>query len=469
MSGWGAIYNSTVLSIHRHSQDLARIQEQIASGRRVIRASDDPSDANRILERRFQSASLDTYIANIDAVMMSLEQASSALGNTSTALIRVGELLTQAGGVLNQDQRDVVAEEIDGLLEQVVQDANRASLGTYIFGGVKSSTAPYSVQRSDGKIYAVQYQGSQDELPVPVASSVDCSGLLVGDDIFRSHARAAPVFFGKTGAQAGTGTSNAVGDLYLTVEHYQTSYEGNVITAGADSALGDTIVGSHTLTINADQTLQLDGGAAVSFAGDTTNVAVTNSDGEVVYVDIDTDAWDGQTADIAITATAKLSIDDGVTTTITDLSSDVAVADADGHVLYVNPTGITSLGTDPVRIPGTHDVFEVLINLRDLLTNERNFSESDQKALFMDAASALREVSGNVVRTIAVVGSRIQAMDFLRTNLDGIRFNATTEADALEEADIIAIAMNLARSQTLYQMTLQTAGKLLSMSLLDFI
>ena len=43
------------------------------------------------------------------------------------------------------------------------------------------------------------------------------------------------------------------------------------------------------------------------------------------------------------------------------------------------------------------------------------------------------------------------------------------QARLLEEADIVQVATDLARTQTLYEMTLTTAGKLLSLSLLDFI
>ncbi len=45
---------------------------------------------------------------------------------------------------------------------------------------------------------------------------------------------------------------------------------------------------------------------------------------------------------------------------------------ATGEVLYVDATAIKKAGTEPVRVPGTYDMFNILINARDLLENVNN-------------------------------------------------------------------------------------------------
>ena len=66
MPGLGAIYNTASASLREHAERLARLQEQAASGLRVNRASDAPSDAYRILKLHAQELSIQTYVKNAD-------------------------------------------------------------------------------------------------------------------------------------------------------------------------------------------------------------------------------------------------------------------------------------------------------------------------------------------------------------------------------------------------------------------
>ncbi|MCD6364948.1 MAG: hypothetical protein J7M14_03650 [Planctomycetes bacterium] len=475
MSGWGSIYNNTTSAIGRQSQILADLQEQASSGNRVIRTSDDPGAANRILQLRSQSRSLDTYVKNIQSVTLSLGEIDMVLAgdqSVSSALIEASSVLTQAGGTLSQQQISSMSGAIDGLLEQIVSLANHKSVGRYIFSGANASTPPYAIERdANGKITSVTYQGAQADLPVPVAPGVSYSGLMVGDDVFRSNSRGDPVFLGATGATAGAGTSNVTGDVYLTVSRDQTAYPASTLARGDDCDAGDTIIGEHTLTLNStDMTLQLDGGPAASFQLGDTSVAVTSADGSVAYVDVSGWAPPDGDVEITIVGRVKLSIDGGETeTVVSDFSVDSTVADADGKVLYVDPSGITATGTEAVRIPGTYNVFDMLINVRDLMTNEAHFDRDVQKHLLVKASASLEEIHAKVLHNAAIAGARSQAMANLEASLDNVKFATEQEADSKQQADFVQVTLDLARTQSLYELTLRTAGKMLSLSLLDFI
>ena len=66
MSGWGAIYGSMTTGLQRSSQVLTSLQEQLALGSKVIRASDSPSDAFHIMNLQFHTRSMETYAKNLD-------------------------------------------------------------------------------------------------------------------------------------------------------------------------------------------------------------------------------------------------------------------------------------------------------------------------------------------------------------------------------------------------------------------
>jgi len=149
--------------------------------------------------------------------------------------------------------------------------------------------------------------------------------------------------------------------------------------------------------------------------------------------------------------------------------SNVPVKDADGNVLYVNATNINSTGYEMVNVAGTNDIFNVLINVRDLLLNERNLSTTQLQRCRSALSDSLNEVSNLLLSQQTSIGSKIGFVENLRDSLENIQYNTEDESTAIEQADIAQVAIDLARRETLYQMTLSSTAKLMSMSLLDFI
>ena len=121
MGGWGTIFNTTREMLRQHTEQLAQLQETVASGARLRRASDAPVDAFRLLGLRTESHSLQTYGGNLTRVSGSLDVSSSVLTKMSETLTRVRELVTQGiSGTYSAANRKPVADEINSLLEQLV-------------------------------------------------------------------------------------------------------------------------------------------------------------------------------------------------------------------------------------------------------------------------------------------------------------------------------------------------------------
>ncbi|MBW8039387.1 MAG: flagellar hook-associated protein 3 [Planctomycetes bacterium] len=390
------IYNNFNFSLQRHAQAIASLQEQVSTGSRINRASDGPSTGYRILGLNSQKRSLGNYMDNISDGMDILEisltvidEMGSAISDTKVRLTQIGSG-TYGTGETAQRSREGVATGINDILEQIVSSANTERLDQHLFGGSNTSSAPYVVQRSNGEITSVTYQGGLQNRDIKIASGVESSVFYVGDNIFRSNDRSAPVFCGSSGASAGTGTSSVKGDLWLTV------------TGSA---------GNWTLSID-------DGATTFASDGTETNLAVTNSDGDVLYVDT---------------------------------------------------TAIASTDVEMVRVPGTYDIFNVLINIRDVLRNQRNLSEGTVTDLIVRSADSLGEIKNLLVEQQVATGTKINFMDTLKDSLEKIKFDTEDQTTLLQEADIAQIAIDLSRREILYQMSLSVAGKLMSMSLLDFI
>jgi len=386
------IYNNVSFALNLHMKAMAVLQEQASTGSRINRVSDDPTAAYRVLGLNTTDNSLENYIKNISEVVSILELSSTVVGDITAGFNEIQTRLTQVtSGIYDDAARQRTAEGINDILEQMVTLTNIKHMDQYLFGGTNTGTAPYTVERTNGKITKVTYDGSFENRNIEVAPGMESSAFYIGANIFSSNERSTPVFYGNTGAQSGTGTSSGRGGIWLTV----TGTAGNY----------DLSIDGGLTTVNTD--------------GTDTNLAVT----------------DPQT----------------------------------GEILYVDTTGITGTGVDLVSIPGTYDIFNTLITIREVFENQNGLADTQVLELAKILPNSIDEISKVLVKAEVSIGSKIGFLDDLQHNLEDLQYNTEYETSRLQEADIAQIAIDLSRREVLYQMSLSVAGKLMSMSLLDFI
>ncbi len=410
MSGYSldSIYNSASWAIWQHSTALAKLQEKAATGQDINRPSDDPTDANRILSLRTESRSMEVYMGALNDAVSVLDFSSSVIQQIDDQMISALGYLTSisTGGTETEDTRRTLANQLDNILEQVVSLANSQLSGHYLFSGAASDVQPYTVERdSSGNITRVLYQGSSEERNVAVAPGVEVSSVLVGDELFRTDSRGALDFV--TADDAGATTT------------------GVVAGSGTSSVRGDTWLTVTDLG-GGDYELSIDGGAST----------VTGNVG-----------------------------DEG--------AENVAVVSSiTGQVLYVDVTGMTGSGTEPIRAPGTYDIFNILINARDLLNDEQGLLAGDRAQWNSMVNSTIESMQGaqeRLTHAFPRVGGRIGTLLTLKNSIEDMKFNADEEISRLQDADITQVAVDLARHEVLYQMSLSVAARMFSLSLMDFI
>jgi len=182
------------------------------------------------------------------------------------------------------------------------------------------------------------------------------------------------------------------------------------------------------------------------------------------------------TGDVWLTVTGSagnydLSIDDGLTTVNTDgTDTNLAVTDSrTGRVLYVDTTAMSGAGVDMVRVRGTYDIFNTLINIRDILNNERGLSDAQLAEVRDISMESLEELRSLLTEKSVSMGTRIGFLEDIKGMVENMKFSTEDEATMLQEADIAQVAIDISKRDVLYQMSLSVAGRLMSTSLLDFI
>jgi len=119
---------------------LAKVQEQIETGRKINRPSDSPSGTTTALRVRSSLADQTQYVRNANDGKAWLSTIDSTLSGITTQVQRA-QVLAQQGastGTMSTTALEALATEVDQIREGTLQQANTGYLGRPLFGGTTS-------------------------------------------------------------------------------------------------------------------------------------------------------------------------------------------------------------------------------------------------------------------------------------------------------------------------------------------
>ena len=169
-------------TLNRITGDIQGIQQRIATGRNILKTSDNPAVGAKVSFTKDQKILLERYNSNIDRAQNRLSQAESAVGIGVNVLQRVYELGIQArNDTYNGGDRKVIAMEVRNLRDQMLSLANsRDTNGQYIFAGYKVDSKPF-VDDENGEVV---HMGDRGVHELQISDNQRISTSLDGADVF---------------------------------------------------------------------------------------------------------------------------------------------------------------------------------------------------------------------------------------------------------------------------------------------
>ncbi len=157
-----------IKNVENRIERIAKSQEQVTTGLRVNKPSDDPAAAGEIIRLNRSISRLDQYRRNIGSGISSLRMTESALGQIRDVIIQTRSLAVKgANGALAEEDRRALAEEVDQAMRELLRIANQKFGGRYLFGGTETRSKPYqAVENDDGRLENItaQFDETQNNL-----------------------------------------------------------------------------------------------------------------------------------------------------------------------------------------------------------------------------------------------------------------------------------------------------------------
>lgn len=169
--------NNMLRNLSSSYNKMGKLQEQITTGKKVNRPSDNPVVAMKGMGYRMTVDKISQYKDNIGEVNNWLDSSDDALDGVGKALLRVQELTVDAAnGTKTNDDRQKILAEIEQLREQIRDMANTKVGDKYLFSGTKTGS-PLFGKDDQGKVITIggnliedyYTEGNQPTQPAPPA------------------------------------------------------------------------------------------------------------------------------------------------------------------------------------------------------------------------------------------------------------------------------------------------------------
>lgn len=149
---------------------IRELQEQIVSGKRLLRPEQDPLGAGQVVRHSASLTALAQYDDSATFGVQVLSAQDDALGDANNLLVRAEELATQfSSGIYTPAQRQAAAEEVHGLLQGMTSVGNSELGGRKLWSGLGQGGAPpFTDPDAGGYDPATAFTGSTHQFEVKI-------------------------------------------------------------------------------------------------------------------------------------------------------------------------------------------------------------------------------------------------------------------------------------------------------------
>ena len=208
------LYAQSMRSMNQQQAELSHVGQQIASGQRVMRPSDDPQAASRAVQVSQAQAITSQYTDSRVSARNALSMEESVLNSVGDAVSSAKTLMLEAAnGTLTNADRASIASQLQGIYQTVLGQANATDgNGRYLFGGYQDKSVPFVMNAG-----AVTYTVTDPNQNTSRQQQIDASRLMDVSD---------------TGSTVFQGTRGATGFMAMAVKSDGTANAGSVTFKG---------------------------------------------------------------------------------------------------------------------------------------------------------------------------------------------------------------------------------------------
>lgn len=162
---------------------LSNVQQQVATGSKITKPSDNPVDAAKVVNLRDILSKTDQYKSNISIARARLNLEEGTLSHVGDVYHRIRELAVEANNATQTNEtRRYIGDEVSQLLDELLALANSTdSTGHFLFSGNKGQFKPFA-RNNNGSF---DYFGDDSQRMIQIGPRRRIAVNDSGNEIFR--------------------------------------------------------------------------------------------------------------------------------------------------------------------------------------------------------------------------------------------------------------------------------------------
>lgn len=151
--------NSILRGINDSKTRMNKLQQQISSGKRLHQSSDDPFAFAKSARYKALIEKNDQYLRSINLSMGFVQASQAGIDNLNNLIQEAKEKATQgADDSLAAEDREAIAQEVQGIIDEILTQLNGQFDGEYLYAGTNTSevfdaqdniVSPYEFDQSE--------------------------------------------------------------------------------------------------------------------------------------------------------------------------------------------------------------------------------------------------------------------------------------------------------------------------------
>lgn len=495
--------NTSLSNINKNKTHLDKLNNQLASEKKLTRPSDDPVIAIRALKLRSTVTEVTQYYEkNTNDAKAWLTTTQDAIESVKKVLTSIrAEMTSGATGTNTTDSRNAILSELQSLKKQIYADGNADYAGRTIFTGFRTSTnltfenddlKPY-LNTATGK-YEISYTGIEESFRASDVKDISyvsgrlsygddvnnvATSTIVEQDVNTNTVARIRLAYDNLNETEGTEKTLTVKDK----DGNETTYKVTVKSQSDDAYIGvpadeaylipetgelilGTDVGNTLKDLDDESTISISYDKKIWEAGDlrpehyfdcvneTDNITFGEHNQEIRY-DVTTNQ------SIQINTHASEVFFHGIGRDVEELIS--AIGDVESAQRKVNDLNakLAEATTDAEK--------KQIQTVIDAANKELTFTSDKLQKMFEEGQTSFSNYLTDVTRAGTQVGTRISRLELIQDRLLDLKTTTSELADENENVELTDIAINVSEAELVYNAALMATGKISQQTLLSYI
>ncbi|NUN69080.1 MAG: hypothetical protein HUU02_05165 [Bacteroidetes bacterium] len=177
----GTIAGNYLYAVGRSRERIVQLQTQLASGKKILKSSDDPQVAGSVMRLSESLKQRQQFYNNAIEGQGVADTTAMTLGQFSDVLISVKDLMVRASSTAYVADMNTFGERADQYLSELVDIANTTFSGKYIFGGTHTTDQPFTLN-SDRTAVIANPDGIDGDIRYPLGEGIAQQANISGEE-----------------------------------------------------------------------------------------------------------------------------------------------------------------------------------------------------------------------------------------------------------------------------------------------